>query len=73
MTISHKYKYFSSFEAGNSFYLNFHSLEVVSLYHDPQPQKGKNYSICLILKQNICKSWCLSTHFVPNISDLIDK
>ena len=25
-------------------YLNFHPLEVVSRYHDPQLQVGKNYS-----------------------------
>ena len=25
------------------------------------------------LRTNICKSWCLDTHFIPNNSDLVDK
>ena len=39
-------------------------------YRDPQLQVGDN-NISLILRQNICKSWCLKTHFVPNNSDSI--
>ena len=44
---------------------NFHPLEVVSRYRDPQLQVGENYSHLLNLGPNICKSWCLNTHFVP--------
>ena len=42
--------------------LNFHPLEVVSRYRDPQLQVDENYSYLFILKPNICKSWCTNTH-----------
>ena len=34
-------------------YLNFHLLEVVSRYRDPQLQVGENYSYLFNLKRNI--------------------
>ena len=52
-------------------YLNFHLFEVVSRYRDPQLQHvqvGENYAYLFILRSNIF----LTTHFVPNNSDLID-
>ena len=52
-------------------YLNFHSLEVVSRYRDPQLQVSKNY--LFNLRPTICKSKCLNSHFIPNISDLVGK
>ena len=48
----------------NLSYSNFHSLEVVSRYRDPQLQVRENYSHLFDLRPNICKSWCLNTHFV---------
>ena len=33
--------------------LNFHPLEVVSRYRDPQPQVGENYSYLVNLRTNI--------------------
>ena len=57
----------------NQIYLNFHPLEVVSRYRDPQLQVDENYSYLFILRQNICKSECLNTHFVPSSSDLSDR
>ena len=45
-------------------YLNFHPLEVVSRYRDPQLQVGGNYLYLLNLWPNICKSWCSNN--VPN-------
>ena len=53
-------------------YLNFHPLEVVSRYRDPQLQVGENYSYLFNLSTNICRSGCLDAHFSPNISDLLD-
>ena len=53
-------------------YLNFHPLEVVSRYRDPQLQVGENYSHLFNMDTNICKSWCLDTHLIPNNSDLAD-
>ena len=53
-------------------YLNFQPLEVVSRYRDPQLKMGENYAYLFNLRSNICISRCLNTHFVPNISDLID-
>ena len=50
-----------------------HSLEVVSLYHDPQLQVDENYSYLLNLWPNICKSWCLNTHFIPKNVLLYNK
>ena len=51
-------------------YLNFHPLEFVSHYHDPQLQVSENYSYLFNLSTGICKSWCLDTPFIPNNSDL---
>ena len=53
-------------------YLNFQSLEVVSRYCDPQLQVAENYWYLLNLSTNICKSWCLDTHFIPNNRILVD-
>ena len=50
---------------------NFHPLEVVSRYREPQLKVGKNYSHLLNLRRGIYKSWRLNTHFVPNNSDLV--
>ena len=36
-------------------YLNFHPLEVVSRYRDPQLQVAENYSYLFNLSSNICK------------------
>ena len=52
-------------------HLNFHPLEVVSRYRDPQLQVGENYSYLFKSRPNICKSWGLNANFIPNISDLI--
>ena len=51
--------------------LNFHPLEVVSRYRDPQLQVGENYSYLFSLGAHICKTWCFNTHFVPNDIDLM--
>ena len=51
-------------------YLNFQLLEVVSRYREPQPQVVEYYSYLVIWDPNIYKSWCLSTHFIPNNSDI---
>ena len=37
-------------------YLDFHPLEVVSRYRDPQPQVVENYSYLFNLRPNIYKS-----------------
>ena len=55
-------KYTSSLEiinplAAKLFNFNFHPLEVVSRYRDPQLQVGENYSYPFNLRPNICKSW----------------
>ena len=55
-----------------SIYLNFHPLEAVSRYRDPQLQVGENYSYLFNLSTNICKSWCLNMNFITNNSDLIE-
>ena len=52
-------------------YLNFHTLEVVSRYRDPQPQAAENYSYLFNLRSNIHKYWCLNSDLIPNNSDLI--
>ena len=51
-----------------------HPLEIVCRYHDPQVQACENNSYMYLfnLKQNICKSWFLKNHFIPNIGDFID-
>ena len=53
-------------------YLNFHPLEVVSRYRDPQLQVSENYSYLFNFSTSICKSSCLDTRFIPNNSDLVD-
>ena len=50
--------------------LNFHPLEVVSHYRDPQHQVGEYYLYLFNLKPNICKSWWLNTRPIHNNSDL---
>ena len=47
--------------------LNFHPLEVVSRYRNPQLQVNENYS------QNLKKYWCSNTHFIHNNSDTANK
>ena len=51
-------------------HLNFHPLEVVSRYRDPQLQVGGSFWYLFTLWPNICKSRCLNTHFAPNNCDL---
>ena len=53
--------------------LNFHPLEAVSRYRDPQLQVAENYLYLFNLRPNICKAWCLNTHFIPNKNDLIGQ
>ena len=53
-------------------YLNFHPLEVVSRYRDPQLQVAEKYTYLFNLSTNISKSWCWDAHFIPNYSDLVD-
>ena len=50
-------------------HLNSHPPEIVSRYRDPQLQVGENYLYLFNLIPNICKSWCLNAHFVPNSCD----
>ena len=50
-------------------YLNFHPLEVVSRYRDPQLQV-KITHICLIWDQIFANLGCSNAHFIPNNSDL---
>ena len=38
------------------YYLNFHPLEVVSRYRDPQLQVGENYPCLFNPRPNICES-----------------
>ena len=52
------------------FYLNFHQLEVVSRYRDPQLQEGENYSYLFNLRPNIWKSFFLNTNFIPNTCNM---
>ena len=51
-------------------YLNFHPLEVVSRYRDPQLQVVWNYTYLFILSTDIYKSWRSDTHFIPNNREL---
>ena len=51
--------------------LNFHPLEVVARYRDPQLQVGGNYSCSVNLRPIICKYRCLNTNLIINDSDLI--
>ena len=48
---------------------NFHALEVVSRYRDPQLQVRENYSHMISLWPDMCTYWSLNAHFVPNNSD----
>ena len=50
----------------NLIYSNFHPLEVVCRYRDPQLQVGENYSYLFRFRQQICKCCCLNTHLNPN-------
>ena len=54
-------------------FLNFHPIEVVSRYRDPQLQVSENYPYLFNSSANILKSWCLNTHFVSNKSALSDN
>ena len=54
-------------------YLNFHPLEVVSHYREPQLEVDGNYSHLFNLSSNIRNSSCLDTHFIPNNSALVIK
>ena len=47
------------------------AFEVASRYRDPQPKVLENYSYLFNLRPHIYKSWCLSSHFIPNNSVLI--
>ena len=38
--------------------LNFHPLEFVDRYRNPQIQAGENYSYLFNLRPHSCKSWC---------------
>ena len=51
--------------------LNYHPLEVVSRYRDPQFEVDENYSYLLSFRPNIFESRCLNAHFAPYKSDLI--
>ena len=46
-------------------YFNFHPLEVVFRYRDPQLQVSENYSYLFNFSTNIYKSH-LDTYFIPN-------
>ena len=48
--------------------LNFHPLEVVSRYRDPQLQAGENCSYLYNLKQNICQSNIFKARFSFKLS-----
>ena len=54
-------------------HLNFHPLEVVSRYRDPQLQVGEKLSLLFNLSPNISKSWCLNAYFARNNSAFIVK
>ena len=54
-------------------HLNFHRLEAVCRYRDPQLQVGENYRYIFKLRRYIFISWCLNTHVNPNNSDLLIK
>ena len=51
-------------------HLNFHPLEVVPRYRDPQLQVGENYSYNLFhLRPKHLQSWCLNTYFFLDFFD----
>ena len=66
-------KLYTSLHKPLSCYLNFHPLEVVSRYRDHQLQVGENYKYVFNWSRNICKSWCLDTHLIPQNSDLVNQ
>ena len=70
-SIDYKVLTLQALKTYNKCNFNFPTPEVVSRYRDPQLQVGENYSCLFNLMPNICKSWCLSTHSIPNTSDLI--
>ena len=45
----------------------------MSRYRDPQLQVAEKDSYLFNLSTNICKSWSLDTHFIPNNSDRLIK
>ena len=47
--------------------LNFHPLEVVSRWRDPQPQLSENYSDLTKWRSTLFKSCWLMSHFIFNI------
>ena len=47
--------------------LNFHPLEVVSRWRDPQLQVSENYSDLTKWRSTLFKSCCLMSHFIFNI------
>ena len=49
------------------FNLNFHPLEVVSRWCDPQLQVSENYSDWTKWRSTLCKSCWLMSHFIFNI------
>ena len=44
---------------------------LLARYRDPQIQVCEKYSYLWNLRPNICKSWCLNTHFIANNSDFL--
>ena len=58
--------YFNSLPAKIS-YLNFHLLEVVGRYRDPQLQVGENYSYLFRFRPNVCM---IIKHLKPHNCDL---
>ena len=54
-------------------YFNFQPLEVVTRKRDPQPQVVESNLNLFNLRSTIYKSWCLNTHFTPNISGRLIK
>ena len=43
----------------------------MSRYRDPHLQVAENHPNLFNLSSNMCKSWCLDTHFIPNYSDSV--
>ena len=48
------------------FYLNFTHLKLCLATATHNIQVDGNYSYLINLRPNICKSWCLNTHFIPD-------
>ena len=59
-------------QVGKLSHLKVHQLDVLSRYRNPQFQVGKNCTHLYnnYLWPNICKSWSVNTHFIPNNCDL---